>query len=126
MAGPAFLDVGNFIGEVFLINYFERNDEVYTRLLEAFIAEYETHTPPERLDIGMILPYAGAHIVQALPRRINSPRSRATRENAQGCLRHALDFILNASSRPTADRGGGGTIDLQGLLEIMRGVPAPP
>ncbi|CEL02037.1 hypothetical protein ASPCAL01612 [Aspergillus calidoustus] len=56
MAGPAFLDVGNFIGEVFLINYFERNDEVYTRLLEAFIAEYETHTPPERLDIGMILP----------------------------------------------------------------------
>ncbi|KAL3458997.1 kinase-like domain-containing protein [Aspergillus heterothallicus] len=74
MAGPAFLDVGNFIGEVFLINYFERNDEVYTRLLEAFIAEYEAHTPPEKLNTGMILSYAGAHIVQALPRRINSPR----------------------------------------------------
>ncbi|KAL2848936.1 hypothetical protein BJY01DRAFT_246162 [Aspergillus pseudoustus] len=127
MAGPAFLDVGNFIGEVFLINYFERNDEVYTRLLEAFIVEYKTHTPPQRLDIEMILSYAGAHIVQALPRRISSPRSRATRENARGCLEHAIGFILN-TSKTTGASGGeqGGTTDetLQGLLGIMRGLSA--
>ncbi|KAL4821137.1 kinase-like domain-containing protein [Aspergillus spinulosporus] len=120
MAAPAFIDIGNFIGEVFLIHYFESNDEVYTILLEAFIAEYEAHTPAEVLDIEMILSYAGAHIVQALPRRINSPRSRAKKGNAGGCLRHALDFIMNTNtSRGTMTASLYGS--LQELLGIMRG-----
>lgn len=91
MLAPVFLDIGNFIGEVFLINYFESNDSVYIYLLESFLESYQQIN--ENINIEDILGYAGAHIMMALPRRITSPRSRATTDNASPCAQHAVDFL---------------------------------
>jgi hypothetical protein len=93
MLAPAFLDIGHFIGEVFLIHYFEANDAVYIELLESFLDEYRSLV--QDLDIDRILGYAGAHITMALPRRIRSPRSRATKETAIPCQEVALKFIID-------------------------------
>jgi thiamine kinase-like enzyme len=116
MAAPAFIDVGNFIGEVFLIHYFESNDAVYIYLLESFLQAYQNLA--NKLEVDKIMGYAGAHITLALPRRIKSPRSRATLRKATPCLRHAIQFI--ADPDPMLERLAGRGEVFENLLQIMR------
>ncbi|RDW85281.1 hypothetical protein BP6252_02871 [Coleophoma cylindrospora] len=94
MLGPSFLDLGHFIGEIFLIHYFESNDSVYIFLLRAFIQAYR-HLIKE-IDIERAICYAGAHIIMALPRRITSPRSKATCSTASACAQQAVKFMTDS------------------------------
>ncbi|KKZ61377.1 hypothetical protein EMCG_03983 [[Emmonsia] crescens] len=123
MLAPAFLDVGNFIGEVFLIHYFESNDEVYIVLLDAFMKAYRNLV--QDIDPEKILAYAGAHIMLALPRRIESVRSRATRETARPLVEQVLKFITDpkfAAQKSGGDGSGGGETNdvFEGVLALMR------
>ncbi|OJD10913.1 hypothetical protein AJ78_08201 [Emergomyces pasteurianus Ep9510] len=121
MLAPAFLDVGNFIGEVFLIHYFESNDAVYIVLLEAFMKAY--HGLAQAIDPEKILAYAGAHIMLALPRRIESVKSRATRENSRPMVEQVLKFITDPkfTTQKSDGRDGGVTNDVfEGVLALMR------
>ncbi len=116
MLAPLFLDIGNFIGEVFLIHYFESNDSVYIHLLESFLESYKQMNG--NINTADIVGYAGAHIIMSLPRRIKTPRSRATIETASPCAQHAVDFL-------TAGYGFNGMAAEKGdpfraMLNIMR------
>ncbi|KAH7310951.1 kinase-like domain-containing protein [Rhexocercosporidium sp. MPI-PUGE-AT-0058] len=115
MLAPVFLDIGNFLGEVFLIHYFESNDWVYIHLLEAFIESYLMIN--KHIDVGDILGYAGAHIIMALPRRMKSPRSRANLGNASLFVQHALNFLTGHGFKevPAGEMG-----NLRAMLNIMR------
>ncbi|OCK91107.1 uncharacterized protein K441DRAFT_616659 [Cenococcum geophilum 1.58] len=97
MLAPAFVDLGHFLGEVWLISYFESNDAVYITLLESFIKSYQDVV--KNIDIGRVLGFAAAHITMALPRRVRHPRSRATMGTAIPCLEQALKFITDRKYR---------------------------
>lgn len=101
MMAPAFVDLGNFIGAVFVNHYFESNDDVYIFLLESFKEAYTQGA--KHMDIRMIMKYAGAHAIQALARRVNSPRSRATKENAASFLTRQLQYISDESTTDTLE-----------------------
>ncbi|KAG4438249.1 hypothetical protein IFR05_006277 [Cadophora sp. M221] len=115
MLAPVFLDIGNFLGEVFLIHYFESNDWVYIHLLETFIESYLMVNG--HIDVEDILGYAGAHIIMALLRRIKSPRSRANLRNASPCVQHALSFLTGHGIKEVP---GGKIGNLRAMLDIMR------
>ncbi|KAH8679485.1 major facilitator superfamily domain-containing protein [Ilyonectria robusta] len=93
MMSPAFIDVGNFAAELFLISYYEGTDSTYATVLEAFAKAYHELGGP--LDIQQAIRFAGAHIMMSLPRRLDSPRSMATRDTAAPCVDQALKFITN-------------------------------
>ncbi|CAI7593845.1 unnamed protein product [Penicillium palitans] len=101
MMAPAFVDLGNFIGAVFVNHYFESNDDVYIFLLESFKEAYTQGA--NHMDIRMIMKYAGAHAIQALARRVNSPRSRATKENAASFLNRQLQYISEDNTTDTLE-----------------------
>ncbi|RYO55869.1 hypothetical protein AA0116_g8468 [Alternaria tenuissima] len=90
---PTWLDVGNFIGEAFLIGYFESTDDAYIHVLESFIEAYRDHGV--LLDASRALQFAGAHTMMSLSRRIISPRSKATLETANSYVDTALKFITD-------------------------------
>ncbi|PGH08510.1 hypothetical protein AJ80_07830 [Polytolypa hystricis UAMH7299] len=118
MLAPAFLDTGHFIGEVFLIHYFESNDEVYIVLLESFMRAYRSSLVRD-IDTENILAYAGAHIMVGLPRRINSLGSRATKENASPFVEQTLKFITDPKFiTQSGSRGPGDAFER--VLDLMR------
>ncbi|EUC45993.1 hypothetical protein COCMIDRAFT_4838 [Bipolaris oryzae ATCC 44560] len=90
---PTWLDVGNFVGELFLIGYFEGTDDAYIHVLEAFITAYRGCGLP--LDTSRALQFAGAHIMMSLPRRVTSKRSKATFETALPYVETSLKLITD-------------------------------
>lgn len=96
MMAPAFIDVGNFIGAVLVNHYFESNDDVYIFLLKSFEEAYTQRA--KHMNINMGVKYAAVHAIQALARRINSPRSRATKENAGAFLDRQLQYIRDENN----------------------------
>lgn len=90
---PTWLDVGNFIGEAFLIGYFESTDDAYVHVLESFITAYRDCGIP--LDADRAIQFAGAHTLMSLSRRISSPRSKASLETAKSYVNTALKFITD-------------------------------
>jgi hypothetical protein len=113
--GPTFLDVGNFIAELFLISYFESTDSVYVTVFEAFVSAYRSFKVP--FDIDSALGLAGAHIMMSLSRRVDSPRSRATRESAIACVDQALKFITDPEFNYVASRKADA---LENVAQLMR------
>lgn len=117
MLGPAFVDVGNFLGELFLINFFESIDEVYIKMAGGFINGYRTNSSA-KFDARRSLEYAAGHICgMALPRRIKSSRSRATVETAQACLDQVLRFITDPEFGYLDDR----RVDpIENMMQLMK------
>jgi hypothetical protein len=99
---PTWLDVGNFIGELFLISYFEGTDGSYANVLDSFITAYRSFKLP--LDTTRVLQFAGAHIMMSLPRRVISERSKATIATAPACIETTLKFITDPEFRYVGER----------------------
>ncbi|KAI9694915.1 MAG: hypothetical protein M1822_000532 [Bathelium mastoideum] len=96
---PAFTDVGHFIGEVFMNNYFEATDDVYINLIEAFLTTYKTCFTVN--DTSNILSYAAAHIGCFAPKRVGSLRSKADPQSCISCLKQAMNLMNIPSIRCT-------------------------
>lgn len=97
---PAFTDLGHFIGEVFMNNYFEANDDVYINLIEAFLTTYQNYF--KVIDTSDILSYAGAHIGCFAPKRVESQRSKADLRSCISCVEQAINLMNIPSIRCTS------------------------
>jgi hypothetical protein len=97
--GPAFIDVGNFIGELFCTAYLNSVDAAYAEVLESFVRAYRASGIA--LDTRRAAAFASVGIIQALPRRMTLSRG-ATQTMAMACVEHALDLMASAGG--TTDR----------------------
>ena len=109
--GPAFLDVGNFVAELFCTGYLNGVDSTYAEVLESFIVAYRAAGGV--LDIVNARAFIGVGIIESLPRRLILSK-RGTPAMAMKCAECAVELIMNAGSVSGED-------DLfSGLSRILR------
>lgn len=99
---PTFIDTGNFIRELFLNNYFESSDSSYITVLKSFIKAYRGLGEP--LPLKDALGFAGARALWSLSRRVNSPKSKASKTSALPCVDQLLNLILDPEFEHLEDR----------------------
>lgn len=102
--GPAFLDVGNFVAELFTIGYFNSIDLTYAEILDSFILAYLDSGG--LLDVKRTSASVGAGIIvfiQTTPRLMNPNTSRGTPVTARKCVEHALSLIESDSTGLVSD-----------------------
>jgi hypothetical protein len=97
--GPSFVDIGNFIGELFCTGYLNSIDSTYAEVLDSFMLAYRAFGG--LLDVRRAIAFVGAGIIESLPRRIKYS-SRGTTAMARKCVEHALRFIINGDSADSA------------------------
>lgn len=112
---PAFIDIGHFIAEVFMNNYFEARDDVYIHLLDSLLASYSPIY--QSIQVSEALFYAGAHIGCFAPRRASSKRSRATKETCLSCINQAIALMKRHYEKTTASQAN---VSFVILLSMMR------
>jgi hypothetical protein len=115
MMAPTFVDVGNFVRELFLNNHFESRDFSYVIMLESFITAYTS--VGTSLSIQDVLGFAGARSMWSLARRVKSPTRVEHLEHVPSCVNQALKLIMGSSPN---DREHGPVNPLQGLVSLMR------
>lgn len=112
---PTFIDVGNFIQELFLNNYFESSDSSYVTVMESFMSAYRGFDT--QLCVKDALGFGSARAIWSLSRRVHSPKSKAFKENALTCVNQLLKFIENPGVEHPEDHRG----DLiEELAQLMR------
>jgi hypothetical protein len=92
--GPAFLDVANFVAELFTIGYFNSIDLTYAEILDSFVLAYVAGGG--LLDVKRTSAAVGAAVLvfmNAIPRLMSPKSGRRTQVTPRKCVDHALSLI---------------------------------
>jgi hypothetical protein len=112
--GPSFVDIGNFVGELFCTGYLNSVDSTYAEVLDSFMLAYRAFG--RLLDVRRAIAFVGAGIIESLPRRMKYS-SRGTTAMARKCVDHALRFIIDTDS---TDLASGENDPFASLSRILR------
>ncbi|KAF2793956.1 hypothetical protein K505DRAFT_243165, partial [Melanomma pulvis-pyrius CBS 109.77] len=112
---PTFVDVGNFIRELFLNNYFESSNPCYVTVLESFMKAYLGFGI--QLSVKDALGFGSARAIWSLSIRVHSPKSKASKVSAVPCVEQLLKFIIDPGDEHL-DKGKEDLIE--NLARLMR------
>lgn len=90
---PTYVDFGIFVGELYILDYFDSSNSTYLTILESFVEAYRSFGVP--FSTASALRYAGAHILMSLSQLVLSSQSRFTSDIAMPCVEEVLDFIID-------------------------------
>ncbi|KAI9764935.1 MAG: hypothetical protein M1840_007960 [Geoglossum simile] len=102
--GPAFLDISNFVAELFFIGYLNGVDSTYAEVLDSFTLAYQAFGGP--VDVRRTITSVGAAIIDLVPQRMDLNGSRVTMAMARKCVGHALECVIGADSTDFASLSG--------------------
>jgi hypothetical protein len=93
--GPSFMDVGNFVAELFFMGFFTSVDSTYAEVIESFMQAYRDFGGP--LDVKKTIAHIGTCIIDLLHWQMKKS-SRETPAREMKCVDHALKFIIGSDS----------------------------
>ncbi|WEW55927.1 hypothetical protein PRK78_001362 [Emydomyces testavorans] len=94
--GPTFLDIGNFIGELFFLGYTTRIDSTYAEVFDSFINAYRAFGGS--LDPKGIITISSAALLELVARRMDLNGNQESAAMNRECVKLALNFIFDAES----------------------------
>jgi hypothetical protein len=114
MMAPTFVDVGNLIQELFLLNHFEGTDLGYVTMFESFITSYRSFGIPHC--VRDVLGFVGARAMWKLARWVKGPEKVTSQEDVGSCVDILLGLVMGKGYGHSRDGFEDGFKVLEGLM----------
>lgn len=115
MMAPTFIDVGNLVQELFLLNHFDGTDLSYVTMLESFITSYRSFGTPH--SVRDVLGYVGARAMWTLARWVRSREKVTQEEDIVSCVEQLVGLVVGKVVGRSGDGAEDGFEDLAGLMK---------